>query len=43
MFTSMVVRQKIQEYEEFLAWWQAQDPEAQKQLMMLNEMNFDDL
>ena len=31
------------EFGEFLAWWQEQDPEAQKQLMMLNELNFDDL
>jgi uncharacterized membrane protein YgcG len=31
------------EYEEFLVWWQGQDPEAQKQLMLLNELNFDDL
>ena len=31
------------EFEEFLAWWQQQDPEAQKQLMMLQDLNFDDL
>ena len=30
-------------FEEFLAWWQKQDPEAQKQLMMLQALNFDDL
>ena len=28
-------------FEEFLEWWQRQDPEAQKQLMMLNSINFD--
>jgi uncharacterized membrane protein len=31
------------EFEEFLGWWQKQDPEAQKQLMMLQDLNFDDL
>ena len=30
-------------FEEFLAWWQKQDPEAQRQLMMLQALNFDDL
>jgi hypothetical protein len=31
------------EFAEFLEWWQGQDPEAQKQLMLLQEINFDDL
>lgn len=31
------------DFDEFLAWWQTQDPEAQRQLMMLQDVNFDDL
>jgi hypothetical protein len=31
------------DFDEFLVWWQKQDPEAQKQLMLLQDVNFDDL
>jgi hypothetical protein len=31
------------DFEEFLGWWQQQDPEAQKQLQLLQEMSYDDL
>ena len=31
------------DFQEFLAWWQKQDPEAQRQLMLLQDVNFDDL
>ena len=31
------------DFGEFLAWWQKQDPEAQRQLMLLQGVNFDDL
>ena len=31
------------DFGEFLAWWQKQDPEAQKQLMMLQGLDFDEL
>ena len=31
------------DFKEFHAWWQTQDPEAQRQLMMLQECNFDEL
>ena len=31
------------DFDEFLGWWQTQDPEAQKQLEMLMDLDFDDL
>ena len=31
------------DFDEFLGWWQSQDPEAQQQLAMLMDLNFDDL
>ena len=31
------------DFDEFLGWWQNQDPEAQKQLELLMELDFDDL
>ena len=31
------------DFDEFLVWWQNQNPEAQKQLELLMDLNFDDL
>eukprot|EP01052_Picozoa_sp_SAG31_P038571 SAG31_NODE_5179_length_2697_cov_2.142802_3_plen_265_part_00 len=31
------------DFDEFVAWWESQDPKAREQLRMLEELNFDEL